>query len=62
MITTRTAILLLLPLLIGCLSASAQSSTSEGYHIRYNDAIEVSVFGNPDLGKQAVVPPDVPAT
>ncbi len=58
MIKTRTAILLLLTLLIGCLSASAQSTTPESYRIRYNDVIETSVFGNPDLGKQAVVPPD----
>ncbi len=49
---------MLMALLIGCLSASAQSSASEGYRIRHNDAIETSVFGNPDLAKQAVVPPD----
>ena len=29
-----------------------------GYRIRYNDVLDVSIFANPELGKQAVVPPD----
>lgn len=56
--TSRTATLVLLTFLIGCLSLSAQSITPEGYRIRHNDVIEVAVFGNPELDKQAVVPPD----
>jgi len=29
-----------------------------GYRIRYNDVLDVSIFANPELGKQAVIPPD----
>jgi len=38
--------------------AIAQTDSSGEYRIRYNDAIDVSVFNNPDLHKQAIVPPD----
>jgi len=44
--------------LLSCLSAIAQTGSLEGYHIRYNDVLDISVFANPDLHKQAVVPPD----
>jgi len=39
-------------------SAVAQNDSLGGYRIRYNDALDIAVFGNPDLHKQAVVPPD----
>jgi polysaccharide export outer membrane protein len=46
--------------LIWSLSSIGQTATPDlsGYRIRYNDVLEVSIFGNPDLNKQAVVPPD----
>jgi polysaccharide export outer membrane protein len=44
--------------LISSLPLMAQTTPPEGYQIRYNDVIDVSLFGNPDLHKQAIVPPD----
>ena len=59
MINTRHLLLwILTAVLLGNLPAIAQIETPSGYRIRYNDAIEISIFGNPELGKQAIVPPD----
>jgi polysaccharide export outer membrane protein len=59
MIDTRFLIpgLVTLSLLWG-IGLGAQTDIVRGYRIGYNDAIEVSVYGNPELGKQAIVPPD----
>jgi polysaccharide export outer membrane protein len=40
------------------LPISAETNVPFGYRIRYNDIIDVSVYGNPELAKQAIVPPD----
>ena len=49
---------LILLILLYNLTLLAQTDISPGYHIRHNDALDVSVFGNPDLHKNAIVPPD----
>ena len=56
--TNRLFVCILALVLISSLSVIAQTESTDSYRIRYNDAIDVSVFGNPDLHKQAIVPPD----